>query len=100
MFQEARKDPHTKVAAMNNMGVCFYMKEWFADAIDIYKQAIDSYEIKDDGVGKDLRYNLARAYEQQGQTGEALEMYRKLAQVDYGFKDVRERVDRLRKTNK
>jgi len=100
MFQEARKDPHTKVAAMNNMGVCFYMKEWFTDAIDVYKQAIDSYEIKDDGVGKDLRYNLARAYEQQGQTSEALELYRKLAQVDYSFKDVRERVDRLRKTSK
>ncbi len=100
MFQEARKDPHTKVAAMNNMGVCFYMKEWFADAIDVYKQAIDSYEIKDDDVGKDLRYNLARAYEQQGRTAEALELYRKLAQVDYGYKDVRERVNRLRKTSK
>jgi len=98
MFQEAHKDPHNKVEAMNNMGVCFYMKEWFTDAIDVFKQAIDSYEIKDDEVGKDLRYNLARAYEQQGQTTEALELYRKLAQVDYGFKDVRERVDRLRKT--
>jgi tetratricopeptide (TPR) repeat protein len=100
MFQDARKDPHTKVAAMNNMGVCFYMKEWFTDAIDVFKQAIESYEIKDDDVGKDLRYNLARAYEQQGRMTEALELYRKLAQVDYGYKDVRERVDRLRKTSK
>jgi tetratricopeptide (TPR) repeat protein len=98
MFQEARKDPHTKVAAMNNIGVCFYMKEWFTDAIDVYRQAIDSYEIKDDEIGKDLRYNLARAYEQQDRTDEALELYRKLAQVDYGYKDVHERVDRLRKT--
>lgn len=72
------------------------MKGWLADAIDVYNQAIESYEIKDDATGKELRYNLARAYEQQGQTDKALEIYRKIAQSDFAYKDVSQRVDKLR----
>jgi hypothetical protein len=44
-----------------------------------------------------LRYNLARSLEEQGKRAEALDIYRKIAQIDFGFKDVSQRVDRLRK---
>ena len=97
-LQEARKEPRHKISAMNKIGLCFFMKEWFSDAIDTLKQAIREYEIKDDGLAKDLRYNLARTYEQQGNTEEALELYRRLAQLDYSYKDVKAKVDRLRNT--
>lgn len=97
MFQEAQKDPRHRTAATNNIGLCFFLKGWHSDAVDIFRQAIDAYEIKDDALAKDLRYNLARAFEEQGNAGEALELYRKLAQLDFGFKDVRQRVDKLRK---
>ncbi|MHC4807172.1 MAG: tetratricopeptide repeat protein, partial [Planctomycetota bacterium] len=82
--------------AMDKIGVCFFIKGWLADAIDVFTKAINSYEIKDDTVGKELRYNLARAYEQQGDADKALEIYRKIAQVDFTFKDVSQRVDKLR----
>ncbi|MCX5633619.1 MAG: tetratricopeptide repeat protein [Phycisphaerae bacterium] len=95
-LQEAKKEPKHKISAMNKIGLCFFMKSWFTDAIDILNQAIGEYEIKDNDIAKDLRYNLARAYEQQGNTDEALELYRKLAQLDYSYKDVRARVARLR----
>ena len=85
---------------MDKLGLCFFKKGWFTDAIDIFTQAIDSYEINDDGFAKNLRYNLARAREEQGQTEEALELYRKLAQIDFGYKDVRSRVDNLRNAEK
>jgi hypothetical protein len=97
LFQEAQKDPRHKIPAMDKIGLCFFMKGWFADAIDIFIQAIDSYEIKDDDTAKELRYNLARSYEEQGEKGNALEIYRKIAQSDFGYKDVSGRVDRLRK---
>jgi tetratricopeptide (TPR) repeat protein len=97
MFQEAQKDPRHRVTATNNIGLCFFLKGWHSDAVDIFQQAIDSYEIKDDALAKDLRYNLARSFEEQGKAGEALEIYRKLAQLDFGFKDVRQRIDKLRK---
>ena len=96
MLQEAQKDPRHRFLAMDKMGLCFFLKGWFSDAADIFRQAIDSYEIKDDATAKELRYNLARSLEEQGQTEEALELYRKLAQMDFGFKDVRARVDKLR----
>ncbi len=98
-LQEAKKEPKHKISAMNKIGLCFFMKGWFNDAIDTLKQAIDGYEIKDDDIAKDLRYNLARAYEQQGNIDQALEIYRRLAQLDFSYKDVRARVDRLRKTD-
>ena len=97
-LQEARKEPRHKISSMNKIGLCFFMKGWFSDAVDILKQAIEEYEIKDNDIAKDLRYNLARAYEQQGNAEESLELYRKIAQLDYSYKDVRARVDRLRKT--
>jgi tetratricopeptide (TPR) repeat protein len=96
LFQEAQKDPRHKVSAMDKVGYCFFMKGWYADAVDIFLRAIESYEINDDAIAKDLRYNLARAYEEQGEKGKALDVYRKIAQLDFGYKDVSERVDRLR----
>ena len=96
LLQEAQKDPRRKIAAMNLIGYCFFMKGWLPDAIDIYTQAIDSYEIKEDAVGKELRYNLARAYEEQDDNEKALDIYRKLAQLDFGYRDVSQRVDKLR----
>jgi tetratricopeptide (TPR) repeat protein len=81
---------------MGKIGLCFFLKGWFDDAVDLFTQAINSYEIKDDGVAKELRYNLACTYEEQGDSGKALEIYRKLAQLDFEYKDVRQRVDKLR----
>ena len=96
LFQEAQRDPRHKIAAMNKIGFSFFMKGWLDDAIDIFTKAIDSYKIKDDATGKELRYNLAYAYEQKGQTDKALEMYRKIAQLDFAYKDVSQRVEKLR----
>jgi tetratricopeptide (TPR) repeat protein len=96
LFQEAQNNPRRKIACMSKIGYCFFMKGWLADAIDVYNNAIETYEIKDDATGKDLRYNLARAYEENGNADKALEVFRKIAQVDFGYKDVSQRVDKLR----
>ncbi len=100
LLQEAQKDPRHKIAAMNQVGLCFFSKGWFADATDIFNQAIDSHEIKDDDISKELRYNLGRSYEEQGNTGKALEIYRRIAQLDFAYKDVSQRVDELRNKGK
>jgi tetratricopeptide (TPR) repeat protein len=98
LFQEAQRDPRRKISSMDKIGLSFFMKGWYADAIDVFTRAIDSYEIKDDGVAKELRYNLARAYEAQGDGEKALELYRKIAQLDFAYKDVHQRIDKLRGT--
>lgn len=99
LFQEAQKDPRRKIAAMNKIGLCFFMKGWYADAVDVFNRSIEAYEIKDDNVAKELRYNLGRAYEEQNETEKALEIYRRLAQLDFAYKDVSQRVDKLRGKN-
>jgi len=96
LLQDAQKDPRRRISAMDKIGYCFFMKGWYADAIDVFSRAIDSYEIKDDAIAKELRYNLALAHESQGDRDRALELYRKIAQLDFGYKDVSDRVDRLR----
>ena len=96
LFQEAQRDPRNKTSSMGKIGLCFFKKGWFTDAIDIFNQALDACEIKDDSIAKELRYNLARSYEEQGDKDKALELYRKIAQLDFAYKDVRQRVDKLR----
>jgi TolA-binding protein len=96
LFQEAQRDPRRRISALGKIGSCFFLKGWYADAIDVLTQAIDAYELKEDALAKELRYNLARAYEEQGQKDRALGLYRKIAQSDFGYRDVSARVDRLR----
>ena len=67
LFQEAQRDPRRRISALGKIGSCFFLKGWYADAIDVLTQAIDAYELKEDALAKELRYNLARAYEEQGQ---------------------------------
>ena len=96
LLQEAKKDLRHKISAMDKIGLCFFKKGWFADAIDVFNQAIDLHKIKDDAIAKELRYYLARSYEKQGDAEKALELYRKIAQLDFAYKDVPKRVDKLR----
>jgi tetratricopeptide (TPR) repeat protein len=97
LFQEAQRDPRHKIPAMGRIGLCFYLKGWYTDAIDVFNQAIEAYELQDDDMAKDLRYNLGRSLEANGEEEKALEFYRKIAQLDFGYKDIRQRVDNLRK---
>ena len=48
-------------------------------------------------MGKELQYNLGRAYEEDGQADKAAKAYSTVAQIDFVYKDVRERLGRLRK---
>ena len=57
---------------------------------------IKPFELKDSAVGKELRYNLARAYEENGDLQKALDIFRKIAQSDFAYKDVSQRVNNLR----
>jgi tetratricopeptide (TPR) repeat protein len=96
LFQDARNDPRLKIAAMDKVGLCFLLKEWFDDAIDIFSAALKECPTQDSTIAKDIRYNLARAYEAAGKPDKALDIYRKLAQTDFSYKDISQRIDKLR----
>jgi hypothetical protein len=96
LLQQAQKDPGYKLLAMDKVGLCFFLKGWVNDAIDVFLVAIENCELKDSEIGKELQYNLARSYEQGQQAGKALDIYRKLAQLDFGYKDITKRIEKLR----
>lgn len=100
LFQEAQKDPKLHLMAMDKTGLCFLLKGWYEDAIDIFQKAIKSCPVQESPVAKDIKYNLARTYEAADRKNEALELYRKLAQLDFSYKDVGQRIDILRKDAK
>lgn len=100
MFQEAQRDVKLHVLALNKLGLCFLLKGWHEDAIDIFQRAMKACPTQETPIAKDIRYNLAKAYEGSGKSAEALELYRKLAQIDFRYKDVGERIDFLRKDGK
>lgn len=95
MFQQASRKPVLKIKSMNLLGMCFFNKGWYADAIDVFENAIKSHPDEDD-IFKELRYNLARSCELDGRKERALTIYRKLAQMDYEYRDVAKRVSKLR----
>lgn len=97
LLQEAQRDPRHKIAALNKVGLCFFFKKWYADAVDVFTHTLDEVEIKDNDTAKELRYNLARAYEEQGDKTKALDVFRKIAQLDFSYKDVSDRVNKLRR---
>jgi tetratricopeptide (TPR) repeat protein len=96
LFQESRKDPSRRVLSINQIGLCFFKKGWMTDAIDMFSQAIKEHELNDDALGKELRYNLGRAHEANSEHAKALDIYRKIAQSDFTYKDVRDRINELR----
>ena len=96
LFQKSQKRPALKVASMNMLGMCFFNKGWFSDAIDIFTDALKNHPSTDDDIYKETRYNLARAFEHEGKLEDALEIYRRLAQLDFSFRDVSERVNKIR----
>jgi tetratricopeptide (TPR) repeat protein len=97
LFQQSQRDPRRKISSMTNIGKCFFEKGWLGDAEEIFLRTIEEYEIKDDAIAKDLQYNLGLCYEKQGKTDEAVGMYRRIAQVDFAYRDVSKRLDALRK---
>jgi len=100
IFQQSRTDPRFRVRSLHYIGLCFFHTEWYPESITSFGEALEAVDNKEDDTGKELRYHLGRAHEEEGQIAEALEQYRKIAQIDYNYRDVKSRVDTLRKTTK
>lgn len=95
VFQAAGSDPRFASRAKYHIGACFFQKEWYSQAVDVLKQAIESHETPGDALSKEMYYILARSYESAGQNDDARKAYNKLIQWDFNYRDVRQRIDKL-----
>ncbi len=92
-FQKAVSQPQRRVASLNYLGQCFQHEGLHDLAIDQYTKAIEELPIKD-GLKKEITYNLAAAYEAIGDADKSITEYKKIAAVDFGYRDVRQKITR------
>lgn len=101
MLQQAKNDPRRFVNVMNYLGQAFMKKGWWQEAIDTF-QNVMKRDLPEQHV-KAVRYNLGTCYEQLGkdrndvtELHRAEEEYSGVAQTDFNYKDVRQRLEEVR----
>jgi tetratricopeptide (TPR) repeat protein len=98
-FQTSTRDPKRRIQSLNMLGKCFFSKKMYDIAQSQFETAIRQYEMSSDPLGKELRYNLARAFEVQGKIPQAMEWYSVIVREDYQYLDAAKRLEALRKTS-
>lgn len=105
-FQTASRDPRRHVAAMSYLGQAFARKGWYSDAADTFARALQA-ELPEERA-KELRYAYGDVLEKMGDQEKdaaakataykrANEELSRVAQVDFSYKDVRQRLEDVRK---
>ncbi|MEI6084695.1 MAG: tetratricopeptide repeat protein [Verrucomicrobiota bacterium] len=92
-FQKAVGQPQRRVASLNYLGQCFEHEGLHDLAIDQYSKAQEELPMMD-GLKKDVTYNLGNCYELMGDIDKAIAEFKKIAAVDFGYKDIRQRIMR------
>jgi tetratricopeptide (TPR) repeat protein len=90
-FQKSVGQPQRRVPSLNFLGQCFQQLGLHDLAVDQYIKAAEELPTLD-GLKKDILYNLGKTYEALGQNEKAIAEYKKIAAVDFSFRDVREKI--------
>jgi len=94
-FQHARSSPAHKIQALHQAGLSFEANNALKLAERSYKEALKALDPEDKANFKALHYRLGRVYEGLSNTEAAEEHYNEVANVDYAYLDVAERLKRL-----
>ncbi|MDP7636253.1 MAG: tetratricopeptide repeat protein [Phycisphaerae bacterium] len=97
-LQQAQRDPRRHVAAMNYLGQAFEAKEWYREAAETFHRAL-STEMSEERT-KEIRYNLGTVLEKTGDFERARDEFSTVAQIDFNYKDVRQRLEKVNETLK
>jgi len=91
-LQRARQNPHARLKAMNLLGCCYSELEMLDLAMKQLEEA--SKEIVSmDAMKKEIVYNLGLVYERMGEREKSLACMKQIYEVDYGYRDVAQRVE-------
>lgn len=94
-LQKAKTDSKYKVEGGYYLGLCLSKKKNLRMAVKELEAArADLFDMDDDN-NKQITYLLARIFEGAGKKDKALEEYEKIGQVDYNYKDIQKRMDKL-----
>jgi tetratricopeptide (TPR) repeat protein len=96
VFQQARQDPKHRVSAGILLGRAFLEAGFVDEAADTLKACMDEYQVRGDDKAKDIAYWYARSLEVKGELQTALRSYSQVAQWDFNYRDVQNRIKKLR----
>lgn len=92
-LQKARQNPSVRLRAMNLLGRCYTERGMYDLAADtLTTAASELYQM--DETKKAIVYDLGLVYEKMGDMHKSVEAMKQIYSVDYGYRDVAERVER------
>jgi tetratricopeptide (TPR) repeat protein len=91
-LQKARQNPNVRLRAMSLLGQCFVERNMLDLAAKTLEDAAGEL-LAMDAVKKDIVYNLGVLYEKMGAKEKSISAMKQIYEVDYGYKDVAERVE-------
>ncbi len=98
-FQQSRRDPQYRAQSLAMLGRCFLKKDMPDLAIKQFHEGLKGVEIMDERR-KELLYYLAEAHEASGELEEAMKRYEEIYEEDINYRDVADRLARLREKKK
>jgi predicted Zn-dependent protease len=91
-LQRARQNPHARLKAMNLLGCCYAELGMLDLAMKQLEEA--SKEILTmDTIKREIVYNLGLVYKRMGEREKSLACMKQIYEVDYGYRDVAQRVE-------
>ncbi len=94
-FQTSRNDPKCSARSMTMLGICYMEKGLYPLAIDSFKGALGSIETRDESY-RGAQYDLASAYEKNGNEKEAFEIFSEIYGWNSKFRQVAEKLNHLK----
>ena len=91
-LQRARQNPNVRLRAMNLLGKCYAERGMFDLAANILSTAAAEL-VQMDSIKKDIVYSLGLVYEKMKQGDKSVECMKQIYEVDYGYRDVADRVE-------
>ncbi len=93
-FQLACDDPKSFIPSSSMLSICYMEKGLYPLAVDTLKRAIEKIEVKDESYWA-MKYDLAEAYEKNGNLKEALDSYTEIYKWNSKFRDVSEKMNKI-----
>ncbi|MCL5023318.1 MAG: tetratricopeptide repeat protein, partial [Nitrospirae bacterium] len=94
-FQTSRNDPKCSVRSATMLGICYMEKGLYPLAIDSFREAIGKIETRDEAYWS-AHYDLATAYEKNGNLNEAFGIFSDIYGWNSKFREVAEKLNYLK----
>jgi tetratricopeptide (TPR) repeat protein len=93
-FQISQRNPKYRVLSLYYIGVCFKQKKQYDLAAQQFETALKDLPSMDQ-IKKNICYELGVVSELTGDQDRAVDCYKQIYQVDIGYRDVAQKIERL-----